>query len=251
MRGGGRDSPHARAKREREARLLTGVVVCSWAVVAVLQCPKCGSDAPGERDGTERICKFCGVTMLFEKPAPVIRQQIIQQEVIRRVVLVDPASGTTSLPCPRCATALFEGKAGEVTLHGCGACGGVWLDNGTSRALIERVQRAVVQMADRAARAGTSGADQSGPARCPLDGATMQRVTVRGIDVDACATHGTWFDAGEVRRITEAYDNERLQMAAGPTHDYSADAQRAIDNQRYAQGAVAVLGAILSGLAKT
>jgi Zn-finger nucleic acid-binding protein len=223
-------------------------------MMAVLQCPKCGADVPGAaHDGKERECKFCGATMVFEAPPPVVVQQIVQPEIVR-VVTVSAASGATTMPCPRCAVPLFEGKAGAVTLFGCGTCGGVWLDNVTTGLVIERVDVALLRMTDRATHAAHAHVDLEKPAACPLCGVMMTRVDVKGVVVDACSAHGTWFDAGEVRRVAQAYEADRMALAAsagGVAYDYGPAAARAIDNQRYAEGAIAVLGAVLSGLAKS
>jgi Zn-finger nucleic acid-binding protein len=227
-------------------------------MTAVLQCPKCGADVPGAvHDGKERECKFCGAKMVFEAPAPVVVQQIVQPEVVR-VVTVSAASGATSMQCPRCEVALFEGKAGAVVLFGCGTCGGVWLDNGVTQALIERVDMALLRMTDRATHAAHAKVDVDKPAKCPIGGEVMTRVDVRGVVVDACSAHGTWFDAGEVRRVSQVYEADRLGAAAsiaasagGATHDYAQDVELAKDNQRYAEGAMAVLGALLTGIAKS
>jgi hypothetical protein len=40
--------------------------------------------------------------------------------------------------------------------------------------------------------------------RCPKDGARLEVVTFQGIEIDRCPEClGTWFDAGEARRIVE------------------------------------------------
>ena len=183
---------------------------------------------------------------MLEAPAPIVHQTLVQQEVIQRVVLVDPASGATSLSCPRCDVPLFEGKAEYTILHGCGRCGGIWLDNAASSRLVNAVQPGLTAMADRAAQAGKVEADTTRPGRCPLDRRDLERVTVKGVEVDVCKTHGTWFDAGEVRRVAEAFQSDRISAAGGATHDYGPAAEAALRNQRYAEGAMAIFGALLS-----
>ena len=97
----------------------------------VPSCPKCGAEASEAITGARYTCTFCGATSVVEAPATVtvVKQQVVETEVVRRVVLVDTASSQTSLLCPKCNVALFEGKATETILHGCGTCGGLWLDN--------------------------------------------------------------------------------------------------------------------------
>jgi Zn-finger nucleic acid-binding protein len=212
-------------------------------------CPKCGGDAPDATPGETYTCKFCGATSRLEAPPAIVQQTVVQAEVIRRVVLVEPTTGKTSLPCPRCDVPLFEGKAAEATLHGCGSCGGVWLDNAASSRVVNAVQPGLTAMSDRAARAGKIAVDETKPAKCPLDGNALERVDVKGVEVDVCRTHGTWFDAGEVRRVGTAFQSERIALAGGATYDYRPAAEEALKNQRYAEGAMAILGAILTGVA--
>ena len=125
--------------------------------------------------------------------------------------------GPTDLLCPRCRAALFEGKAGPVTVLGCAACGGVWLSNELSQRVVERMDAALLTLADRAAAAGRGEVDASGTAYCPHDGLPLSRVTAKGVSLDVCASHGTWFDAGELRRVAEAFDGPRRAAAASFT----------------------------------
>ncbi len=121
----------------------------------------------------------------------------------------------TELPCPRCRAPLFEGKAGSVRVHGCGACGGMWLSNALSRALVFRMEAVLVELSDRASGAAWGKThDLSGTAYCPYDGLPLSRVTARGVTLDVCATHGTWFDAEEVRQVAEAFEGHRRAAAA-------------------------------------
>jgi Zn-finger nucleic acid-binding protein len=175
----------------------------------------------------------------------VVQRTIVQREVLRRVVVVEEATGKTSMPCPRCAVPLFEGKAGDVLMHGCGTCGGVWLDNVASARIANAVSPTITAMSDRAALARRAPVDAATPVKCPIDGDTLERVTVHGIELDVCHAHGTWFDAGEVRRVGEAFQSARIAAVAGPTHDYDPAAEKARENQRYAEGAMQLLAAFL------
>lgn len=123
----------------------------------------------------------------------------------------------TDRPCPRCSAKLFEGRASHVTLLGCGACGGVWLSNEQSKTLVERLDRAVLDLSDRAAAvARGKSLDGSSTAYCPYDRLPLAGVTVRGVTLDVCEAHGTWFDAGEVRRVAQAYHRLTFVAAAPP-----------------------------------
>lgn len=218
-------------------------------LVASPVCPKCGGEAAGAKPGEVYTCKFCGSAATFEAPPPVVHQTIVHQEVVKRVVMVDPTSGKTSLKCPRCGVALFEGVAAEATLHGCGACGGIFLDNAASSRIVNAVQPGLTAMSDKAARAKKIAIDHAKPATCPLDGAPLERVDVKGVELDVCKVHGTWFDAGEVRRVGEAFQCARISMAGGATYDYSAAAAESLDHSRKAQAVMSVLGGILLAVA--
>ena len=190
------------------------------------------------KDAETRTCPFCKAVIVRQAPQT---QTIVEKrvEVIERVVLVNPKNGATSLPCPRCNAPLFEGTANQLILNGCGKCGGVWLDNNASRAVIESINQALLGLTDRAARAAKTKPDLSKPAKCPLDGEELEHVTVKGVEIDVCAAHGTWFDAGEVRRLAVAFNVSRIEeeerlaaAAAGASYDYSADAKVALENQQ-------------------
>ncbi len=111
----------------------------------------------------------------------------------------------TQLACPRCKANLFGAKAGANDVYGCGACGGVWLDAGASQAMAEGRGVAILDLSDRAdANKPTARPSLEATAYCPLDGLPLTRRDVAGVELDCC-DHGTWFDAGEARRVAEGY----------------------------------------------
>lgn len=131
----------------------------------------------------------------------------------------DPKQPTepTDRPCPRCSARLFEGRSSQLTLLGCGTCGGVWLSNEQSQSLVERLDRAVLDLSDRAAVVARGKVlDGAATAYCPYDRLPLARVSVRGVTLDVCEAHGTWFDAGEVRRVASAYHHQRVAFAPAP-----------------------------------
>jgi Zn-finger nucleic acid-binding protein len=162
-------------------------------------------------------------------------QTIVQREIVQRVVTVD-TSGRTSLPCPRCDgdVALFEGKSGDTLLHGCGTCGGVWLDNQASRRIVNAIPPGIIDMTERAARAASApnidAAQAAKAARCPFDRNELARANVKGVVIDACATHGTWFDAGEVTLLSHAFERARQAHAGGAAYSYASAARNAREN---------------------
>jgi Zn-finger nucleic acid-binding protein len=148
----------------------------------------------------------------------------------------------STLPCPRCDVPLFEGNAAESVLHGCGKCGGVWLDHEASQKVVSSLPAGILELAGRAARAASEARiDLTGKVRCPLDRNELARTVVKGVEVDTCSAHGTWFDAGEVGRIAQAFEDARLahRAVAASSDSAGAEARRAARNME-------LLGAILT-----
>ncbi len=113
-------------------------------------------------------------------------------------------------PCPRCGTELGERLSGRAKLLACRDCGGVWLDPEPARKLVEHVHGALtlIVLSERVASGSKALVDHAKAICCPFDAEPLARVTVDGVDVDVCRVHGTWFDAGEVRRIANAYTTQ-------------------------------------------
>lgn len=86
--------------------------------------------------------------------------------------------------------------------------------------MVEHVQGALalIVLSERAANVRRGLVDYSKTVRCPFDAEPLERVSVHDVDVDVCRVHGTWFDAGEVRRIANAYTTplEERSPDAGP-----------------------------------
>ncbi len=176
-----------------------------------LACPDCGAPLPKEALTSAVTCAQCGTT---STPAP--RHEVVR-ETVRTVVVervVAPAGtvaeGASGPPCPRCRAPLFAGVAHSVTLEGCGACGGIFLDNAASARITRVHDDDIARLAARAdARAIVHAIDRE-PADlpCPRCAVAMKRVRAAFIDVDVCEGHGTWFDAGELVRVMEAFTRD-------------------------------------------
>ena len=171
--------------------------MASWATVSsvahAIDCPKCG--APLTPASGTATCGFCGTSIVIEpEPAPAPAAKA-------------PADGATALRCPRCTVALFEARVGDFVLDGCGVCGGIWVDNEGTRALITHAVPKAIDLADRAEHHATAHVDVRPEVPCPQCRATMQRVREprSGVDLDLCKAHGTWFDAHELQRVSSAY----------------------------------------------
>jgi Zn-finger nucleic acid-binding protein len=160
-----------------------------------LRCPHCGAPLPPESLRGPATCAFCGIT---SAPAD------------------DPATiEAAHLDCPRCATALFEGKSGDVTLLGCGRCGGIWLDNESARSALAKADEGVAQLAQLASVNAQVNVSVMPPVACPVCKRGLQRIQEPKSEarIDVCGEHGTWFDRYELGLVLQAAH----QRAAAPT----------------------------------
>jgi Zn-finger nucleic acid-binding protein len=115
---------------------------------------------------------------------------------------LEPIGRDDTLECPDCRVPMSAFDCGAGAVHDCGRCGGQFVEHAALRDLIERHDQLDVGV--RNVRAGP--ARGQGPVRyvaCPVCRAMMNRKNFgggSGVVVDACAKHGTWFDAGELPR---------------------------------------------------
>lgn len=121
-------------------------------------------------------------------------------------------SGDVRRGCPACPGVLFAApdRAG---VEGCSACGGIWADNETSRLVAAVLDPSLVDLADRAATSAAlrRGAPlpKDGMRSCPECQAALVRVNTASTNLDVCALHGTWFDRGELQRVSRVLDGDR------------------------------------------
>lgn len=114
--------------------------------------------------------------------------------------------------CPACLGVLFAApdRAG---VHGCSACGGIWANNETSQLIAAVLDPALINLADIAATSAarrTCAPLPKGKTRtCPECLAVLQRVNSASTNLDVCALHGTWFDRGELQRVSRVLDGDR------------------------------------------
>lgn len=112
-----------------------------------------------------------------------------------------------TLPCPRCREPLFPVRGQVCTLHSCGSCCGIWLDNEHAAKLAGQVDRELLALASRVSLGRASGSpERRAGVPCPSCSATMTvtAAPVGGVDVDVCNAHGTWFDKDELTAILAA-----------------------------------------------
>jgi Zn-finger nucleic acid-binding protein len=140
----------------------------------------------------------------------------------------------SSLECPDCGIHLYAARKEGFRIDACGRCRGAWLDRSTSERAIDERSLVPAMLADVAA-SGVDPADGSPPSRrlCPDCRAPLitSRIADAGVVVDVCATHGTWFDPGEMRAVITAIV-KRTPPAVDPEVDRIIAREAALGAQR-------------------
>lgn len=188
---------------------------------AVNACKNCG--AALQIDGDRAVtCKFCETA----NAAPPKEVQVpVPVQLVHQVVQVMGAHGAAvrELKCPECAKRLVAARVEDVELHGCGGCGGIWVDNASARKIVAWPQRSYAELARRAgenargARTRRQGPWVGGysspppPLECPVCDARLDETRFLHLALDICPDHGTWFDAYELKGMVE-----RLLNPLGP-----------------------------------
>mgnify|MGYP002078480190 CR=1 FL=1 len=120
------------------------------------------------------------------------------------------------MACPRCRVALFVGATPAGPMHGCGSCGGVWLDSSASQRLTQALCDQTIALADQLAQAAP-GVGHSAGASCPLCSAQLRatRISRAQVEIDICPAHGAWFDRNELQTVARAFAVDRAYSGAG------------------------------------
>ncbi len=101
------------------------------------------------------------------------------------------------LDCPRCARPLEHHQAKGLEAWTCSWCAGALVGNRIEEVLEAKgagLQRPMGAVAREAI-------DEAPRIACPTCGNQMVRHLVRGVTVDTCEGHGTWYDRGELKRM--------------------------------------------------
>ncbi len=119
-----------------------------------------------------------------------------------------PEDSSTEPTCPRCGAPFFAGKVGHLEALGCGACGGLWLDNAGTTEVLQRFVLDASQLA-RVVDAGAHSHEAPSPFApaafgCPVCKKPLASAKQADVTIDYCATHGTFFDRGELARVLRA-----------------------------------------------
>ncbi len=134
----------------------------------------------------------------------------------------------TQLGCPRCepdavasghpAPPLYRADGGGVAIQGCGVCGGVFLGRACADRLATSLPADAIALALRAGQSARHAPNTERPLACPMCKKTMSRTRAAKaqVDLDVCASCGTWYDRDEIRRITDAIRSSGWGGAAVP-----------------------------------
>lgn len=107
------------------------------------------------------------------------------------------------MDCPRCFERLTLGNRNvDVEASGCASCHGAWLPLAAAQRLIEGPFGALAGLPR--VSAGNAAL------RCPVCRTALERRRVAGVEIDACAEHGVWFDHKEVEHVQAAARRPRL-----------------------------------------
>ena len=118
--------------------------------------------------------------------------------------------------CPRCGgPALGPAETDGVLLQGCAGCGGIWVDDGSSRRLIAAPSAQAAQLASVASQNARQQVDTSSTVACPVCRKTMRHQDFPNarLRLDVCDAHGSWFDRGELAALVELLHAQKNKQA--------------------------------------
>jgi Zn-finger nucleic acid-binding protein len=99
---------------------------------------------------------------------------------------------------------MLRGLLGEVPLHECARCYGLWLETAAFEHLCRNAEQQAATLGSAQPAGGSTPLAPVRYRRCPQCHEMMHRLNFArcsGVIVDVCRAHGTWFDANELHRI--------------------------------------------------
>jgi len=209
----------------------------SAAPADALRCPGCGAAASPDA----ARCPYCTGTLAVIACPSCFAANFRGSRFCARcgeATAREPGAATLGA-CPRCAGSLAAARVGDVALHDCAACGGVWLDAGVfARLCADHEQRGALARHVSAAAppaAADVDVDRVRYLACPCCRRLMNRVNVArisGVIVDLCRTHGAWLDAGELARLVAFLDAGGMDRARAREREQLDAERRRIELQR-------------------
>jgi len=169
--------------------------------MAISACDNCGAGLSGSAE-QDRVCEYCGAT---NTPGPKEVPVPVPVKIVHNVVQVASRAAAQNLVrrCPHCRKRLVSVHAKEVELHGCGGCGGIWIDNTNARRVLASPEAVFGELAARAAKNAKNRRAPAARPTCAACPAVLDRTKTHGIELDVCSDHGTWFDAYELVRLVD------------------------------------------------
>jgi Zn-finger nucleic acid-binding protein len=184
-------------------------------------CQNCG--AVLAFTGATATCPFCDVV---NQAPPKEVQVAIPVQVIHQTVNVastGDASAPVGLRCPQCSRRLAKVQVKDVELNGCGACGGIWVDNQSAKKMMSAPEEVYDDLARRCAVGAKNRAKRTAEPKCAACSVPLDPVVNRQLklELDICAEHGTWFDAFELSTLIRGLlaKNKADAESAGPKQE--------------------------------
>jgi Zn-finger nucleic acid-binding protein len=179
-------------------------------------CRQCGAEIALSRERTV-VCPYCSTP---NDPLPRQVEVPVPVQVVHNVVQVvgdDPAA--RELRCPHCKKRLVGVSVKDVALHGCGACGGIWIENASAMRVLQHPDAIFGELASRAGRNARRGPPRAPNPTCAECPAVLDPVFSHGVELDVCGDHGTWFDAFELVRLIEVLNGKASSPSKMPDRE--------------------------------
>ncbi len=118
--------------------------------------------------------------------------------------------------CPRCRETLLASEMEGVKW--CDRCGGVFADVAASTRATKVLDRVLLEIGFQAERGRPRKKDEGRRISCPECLIEMQKVRIEAAacEIDACPSHGTWFDSGELADVMRAFARARQKGTLPP-----------------------------------
>ena len=123
------------------------------------------------------------------------------------------------LICPDCDFELRSESYGGTQVESCSECGGVWLDAGELRKLIESPEtlRSVEDESEPALEQIPTGGVVRRCPRCDSDLVAYNYLVSSPVELDSCAQcHGIWVQNDELGKVEEAVQRSRDGVGMSP-----------------------------------
>ena len=174
--------------------------------VATLRCPACGAAASPEATR----CNYCSASLAtIACPScfgMMFRGAQFCSHCGARAERTEAEADVPRL-CPRCQQNMNAVVIGGNSVRECTRCEGIWVDAAQLEQICtEREKQSAILSVSTAAQQAVRDVERIKYVPCPVCRQLMNRVNFAqcsGVIVDACKSHGTWFDKDELRRVVD------------------------------------------------